>query len=426
MTNQTSKDHELLEARKRLTGRRQLLGGIAGGALAFAAAPLLAACGSSEKSSGGSNGLTLGISVPTSGVVASSYAPIFANAYCGISTINKSGGVLGKQIQIRKVNDDGTPDGAVSAVRQLYSDGIGYIIGPLGNSATAAAMPVSNRFKMIQCGASSDDSTGDAAQYPYTFRNGVTNTQEGTALARFVVNSLKMSKIGYLAENSTLGSGLLAVMGPQIKSLGASIVKTQTYDTTVTDFLPYVQNLKNAGAEVIVAAVGNIPNTTGMFQALDSLNWHPPIVGHPALLFPDVLQAKTVTPYLDNVYSISFTNFTWTGSGNVPDASLKFLQDFTAFDSQVSTLGQIGCTIGWYDFLTILAAAIERAKSTEVGPVLDALNQTTNFVTVTGTWTYSKASHIGIHDGSVAIAKLSSLSDPRSKGGIFFENAPIL
>jgi branched-chain amino acid transport system substrate-binding protein len=418
-----------IDARKNSLGRRQLLGGIAGGAVAFAASPLLAACASSSKSSGGSSesdGLTLGISVPTSGVVASSYAPIFANAYFGISTINKSGGVLGKQIKTLKVNDDGTPEGAVSAVRQLYSDGIGYIIGPLGNSATAAAIPVSNRYKMIQCGASSDDSTGDSTKYPYTFRNGVTNTQEGLALANFVVKSLKMTKIGYLAENSTLGSGLLAVIGPQIKSLGASIVKTQSYDTTVTDFLPYVQNLKNAGAQVIIAAVGNIPNTTGMFQALDSLNWHPPIVGHPALLFPPVLQAKTVTPYLDDVYSISFTNFTWTGSGDVPDISLKFLQDFTAFDSQVSSLGQIGCTIGWYDFLTILKAAIERAKTTEVAAVLNALNQTSNQVTLTGTWSYSKASHIGIHDGSVAIAKLSSISDPRSKNGIFFENVPIL
>lgn len=395
---------------------------------------LLAACGSSSEkstSSGGStpsggrssvgSGLKVGSLRPLTGLLASSYSPLYANAQQAVSEINAAGGILGKPLSLHDVDDTGSPAGEPAAVKQLKSAGLNFVIGPTGDSNTEAALAVLTINKMISCGFVQSDFAGDAQKYPYSYHPYFDTTEEGDQMAQYMVQQLGIKKIGYLQENSALGQNVVGPMKATLAKYGGQIVSTQEYAITDNNFEPYITNLKSAGAEGIIATLGNVPNNISAYNALIQIGWFPPIVSHAAPLLTAVTSKSWPDKLISNVYCPTLRNYSYAPGGQPPQANVDFvnkLKRIPGFNNGGSPAAP------FYDFLKILAMVVNEVKSTDVETVKKALDGVTNYKGMNGTITFTPDNHNGIGIDDCTIVTAASAKNSQSLGGYFFERAP--
>lgn len=426
MDNRNSRGSQM--NRRVFLGRAGLVG-----AGALVAPGVLAACGSSSKSTasnpggtkagGGSvgAGLVVGSLRPLTGLLASSYSPLYMNAQLALQEINAAGGILGKPLSLKNVDDTGSPAGEPQAVKQLQSDGIRFVIGPTGDSNTEAALAVLTVNKMISCGFVQSDFAGDASKYPYSYHPYFDTTEEGDQMAQYMVQQLGIKKVAYLEENSALGQNVLGPMKATLAKYGATLVSTQEYSITDNNFEPFVTNMRNAGAQGIIATLGNVPNTVSFYNALIQVGWFPPTVSHAAPLLTAVTSKTWPSELLKNVYCATLKNYSYPANGQPPQTNVAFvnkLKQIPGFSSGGSP------SAPFYDFLKILAMVINDIKSTDVSSVKKALDGVRNYAGMNGTITFTPTNHNGIGISDCTIVTAASASDPRSMGGYFFQQAP--
>src|SRR5437763_10013577 len=110
--------------------RRAFLGGVAAlGASAFGRAAYAA-----------DDAFNIGWVRPTTGRLASSYAPLYIGGLIAVDEINAAGGVMGKKIARQEEDDEASPAREPAVVKKLQEGGIRYICGPTGSSQSLAAL----------------------------------------------------------------------------------------------------------------------------------------------------------------------------------------------------------------------------------------------------------------------------------------------
>lgn len=177
---------------------------------ATAAAILLGgtACSSSSSSSGG--GTSSGPSQPLkidsilalSGPIASIGEAMEQGEEAGIKVINASGGVFGKPVQLKVIDDAGNPTQAVSIVQNLLSQGNVQVVQAGTISAeVAATVPLLAKAKVFTIHHSIDPTLNNPAKYPYVFGDGYSPADPANSLAtEFASHGYK--KVGLLTSNA--------------------------------------------------------------------------------------------------------------------------------------------------------------------------------------------------------------------------------
>src|SRR5687768_9588414 len=109
-----------------------------------------------------------------------------------IDSINKAGGVLGKQVRVIVEDDQGRPEEAQTVVTKLInSDRVVAVLGEVASSRSLAAAPVAqqNQIPMISPSSTNPKVTeiGD-----YIFRVCFIDPFQGLVMAKFASNTLKV------------------------------------------------------------------------------------------------------------------------------------------------------------------------------------------------------------------------------------------
>jgi branched-chain amino acid transport system substrate-binding protein len=403
-------------------GRRGLSKKIAVlGTLAALSVSFLSACGGSG-SSGGSDetgDFTVGVIRPTSGVLASSYKPLYLNLEMAIKEINADGGIMGRKVVPQYVDDEGSPAGQSKALRTLQSKGIKYVFGPTGDSLATAALPLLSADKIIGGGWYAGTELMDTAKYPYAFLPYFDTTQEANEMAKFMVTDLGKKKIGFLSEATSLGPAIGKPLKVKVTELGGKIVSEQEYPLDTASFVTAMNKLKADGVDGIVATFSNVPNTTAAYQAMEQLKWYPPLVTH-YNFFPQVINAKWSKQLTDSIYAVNLASYSYPADGKpdpAVDAYVTKLREIKGFDASGLP------SAPFYDMLNILKKTIEAEKTFDVEKVQAALNKVTDYPGMNGKVTFTKDNHLGISDDQVTTVSMASGHDPRSNGGFFFEKA---
>jgi branched-chain amino acid transport system substrate-binding protein len=71
---------------------------------------------------------------PTTGRLASSFAPLYFGGLIAVDEINAAGGILGRQIARVEEDDEASPAKEPGIVRKLREQDIGCFVGPTGSS----------------------------------------------------------------------------------------------------------------------------------------------------------------------------------------------------------------------------------------------------------------------------------------------------
>jgi ABC-type branched-subunit amino acid transport system substrate-binding protein len=230
------------------------------GGLLVVAALLATACGSGSGSATNTASapgitattITIGSHQPLTGPAAPGYSEIAPASEAYFKWVNAHGGVYGRSIDYKYVDDMYNPATTATVVHQLVlQDNVFAIFDGLGTPTHEAVVSYLNSSKIPDLFvASGCDCWNQPTTYPYTFGWQPDYIIEGKVTGLYVANTYPGMKVGYLLQNDDFGQGGQTGLNSQIPS--SSVVSQQFYVPTNTNLGPQLATLQAAGAKVVV------------------------------------------------------------------------------------------------------------------------------------------------------------------------------
>ena len=259
------------------TGTRTATAGIAALAL------VLAACSSSKSSSGGSadNGpnkasapgvtattVTIGSHQPLTGPAAPGYSEIAPAMNAYFKWVNDHGGVNGRTINFKYLDDAYNPTQTVTVTKQLVlQDKIYAMVGGLGTPTHTKVLDYLNGSRVPDLFVSSGCQCWDQPQkYPYTFGYQPDYVVEGKILGQYVAKNFPGKKVAYFSQDDDFGADGVKGLDTQIDK--SQVVARQVYQPGNIDVSGQVSAIARAKPDVVV--LFTIPAYTALFR-LNSL-----------------------------------------------------------------------------------------------------------------------------------------------------------
>src|SRR6201996_8474728 len=344
----------------RLT-RREFAAGIAAGL----AAPTVITSARAQAST-----LKIGMCAPVTGPPAESGRYAIQGAKIALETVNKAGGILGKQAELIVEDDQTTNPGIVLAFSKLAAqpDIVGFLGSIRSTQVHAMAPDVLKLGKPVMIGGTDPNLTHMGNQW--LFRCRPNDSYSGRVIAEFGVNKL-----------------------------GAPPVLDQGYANQSQDFTPVVLAIKQSGADIL-GSYFTFENDLGIFgRQLRQLGVNIPWVGSPSIT--NVTALKLAGPALYNTFGVAdYAEDSSEGS----KAFGKIYREATkvAPDNQSS----------WtFDAINVLAQGINKAGTTEPGKIREAILAIKKFPGAEGEYNFDQNGD-GLHGYNVV---------KNDKGNIVFD-----
>ena len=290
--------------------------------------------------------------------------------------INNSGGLLGgRKIKIIVEDDQSKPGQPSSAVKKLIaSDKSIAILGEIASSRSLEAGPICQEAKipMISPGSTNPKVTevGD-----YIFRVCFIDPFQGTVMAKFTLDTLKLKKVAILTDvRNDYSVGLTKYFKEYFTAHGGQIVSERSFSGggTDKDFRAQLTSIKAAQPEAIFVP-GYYTEAGLIAKQARSLGIKVPLMGGDGWDSPKLSEIGGSA--IDGCYFS--THFSPQDKNpKVQDFVKKYNEKFKAMPDGMAPLG--------YDAMMILAEAIKTAGSTDGVKVRDALASVKNYEGVTG------------------------------------------
>ncbi len=263
-----------------------------------AIAMAVAACGSSgtsSSSSGKSSGsaltasapgitptsILIGSHQPLTGVAAPGYDEIAPAANAYFQYVNAHGGVFGRKITYKYLDDGYNPTQTVTVVHQLVLQNNVYaIFNGLGTPTHLNVVSFLNSSKVPDVFvASGCVCWNNPGTYPETFGWQINYVREGKILGSYVKQHFKGMKIGYFYQNDEFGQD--GVKGLDYEIPSSQVVAREAYNVAATNPAQeaggLVAKLKAAGAQVVVSF--SVPAFTALLRLSElTLGYSPTLV----------------------------------------------------------------------------------------------------------------------------------------------------
>ena len=241
---------------------------------------LVAVAGASARGSDSpgvtSTSVTIGGTVPLSGIAAA-YAAVAKGADAYFHFVNDKGGVNGRKIDYKYLDDAYNPAQTVQQTRQLVQQQNIFVdFNSLGTEQNLAIRSFLNEQKIPQLfvatGASTFGSNGKT--YPYTIGFQPSYIAEGVIYGNYLVKNSPKAKVAVIFQNDDFGKDLITGLQRGLGKLG--IAAKQGYDLTATDVSSQLAKLKASGANTLmIFATPTIAIQS--YVAVNKLGWKPRI-----------------------------------------------------------------------------------------------------------------------------------------------------
>jgi branched-chain amino acid transport system substrate-binding protein len=254
--------------------------------LAVIASFVLAACGNSSTSSGPTAsdvGITkdqilLGSTIALSGPAAA-YGTIDKAIDAYFKSVNDSGGVNGRKINFKYLDDAYNPAQTVPLTKQLVEqDQVFAMFGGLGTQAQTSVRDYLNAKKVPQAFVATGATTfaAEYKKYPWTWGWQPTYQGESLIYAQYVLKNSPSAKIGVIYQNDDYGQDYLAGLTKGLGSKSNMIVDKESNDVGAPDLASQILKLKSSGADTLFVFETPSPAIKAIVTAF-KVGWHPTI-----------------------------------------------------------------------------------------------------------------------------------------------------
>src|ERR1700712_869020 len=322
--------------------------------------------------------IKIGMCVPVTGPAAEQGLWAQNGAKLGLGAVHNAGGVLRKAVELVIEDDQTTNPGIVLAFSKLAAqpDIVGFLCSIRSTQVHAMAPDVMKLGKPVMFGGTDPNLT--KLGNPWLFRFRPNDSYSGRVIADYGVNTLGKKKWAVLHSTDAFGTAGGKALSDALVKLGAPSVLDQGYANQSQDFTPVVLAIKQSGADIL-GSYFTFENDLGIFaRQLRQLGVNIPWVGSPSIV--NITALKLAGPALYNTYGVAdYAEDSSEGS----KAFGKLYRDAVkvAPDNQSS----------WpYDAVTVLAAAINKAGSTDATKVREAILATKKFPGAEGEYNFDQ------------------------------------
>jgi branched-chain amino acid transport system substrate-binding protein len=294
-----------------------------------------------------------------------------------IEEVNAAGGVLGRKLELLTEDDQSKPGESATIVKKLISrDKVVAVLGEITSGRTLEAAPIAQQAKipLISPGATNVAVT---AKGNYIFRVCFIDDFQGTVMAKFAADSLKLKNVAILSSvSSAQAVGLAKFFREGFTARGGAIAIEQKYGEGDKDFRAQLTAIKSAGADGIYVP-GYYAEAALICKQARELGLNVPMFGVDGWESPELIQiggAAVEGTYFSTHYSVD------NESKDVVAFNERFKQRWGIDSNALSALG--------YDSAMVLVDAIKRAGTTDGPKLRDALAATKDFQGATGRITF--------------------------------------
>lgn len=347
------------------------------------AASLFTGCTPKATTSNGNESSTIkvGLDYELSGDVATYGQGLTEGIELAVKEINSKGGVLGKQIELVKVDNKSDNTEAANAAMKLATvDKVVAILGAAtsGNTKSAAPIATQNKVPLISASATADDVTVDSngKVREYMFRTSFSDSFQGVIMANFAFNDLSGKNAAILVDStSDYSKGLAKKFKERYAELGGKVVTEEAYQQKETDFRAVLTSIKATNPDVLFLP-GYYTEVGLIVKQARELGINVPVLGGDGYDSPKLVELAG-NDALNNVF---FTNH--YSSGDTTPEVEKFKEAFNAeYKKEPNAFNALGYDLGYF-----LADALTRAGEANSEKLKDALASTKDFSGITGTF----------------------------------------
>ena len=290
------------------------------------------------------------------------YATFGDGARLALAEINKTGGILGRQVElIYKVELGSIAD---SATELAEMENVVAILGPMFSSSAVKVGPIINIPVIVGATGADVTNTGnDPRDFLFLVAN--SNALQAKVMAGFVVNDLGKKTAAMLWQNGDVYSkGFVNAFDANFKELGGRIVASQTYEQGDTTFHAQLAIIKESSPDVLLLASFPPENPRIVKQARE-MRLKSIFIGSDGWDDPLMLDVLEDNRHLENSYYCSISD--------------ELAADFTDAYETMFKAQPIGIAPLGYDAMKLLAIAIENAQSTDPVMIRDAVAAITDY-----------------------------------------------
>ena len=406
------------------------LAAVAGLAALSLAAAACSSSSTSSSSSGGKSGsgsaltasapgitpttITIGSHQPLTGIAAPGYDEIAPSSNAYFQYVNAHGGIYGRKIVYKYLNDQYTPTITSTVVHQLVlQDGVYAIFNGLGTPTHLAVAPFLNQEKVPDVFVASGCECWNApSTLPETFGWQLDYIREGKILGKYIEQHFKGKKVGVFYQDDEFGLDGLKGLSYEVPK--GQLVSKQNYDPTNTKIGPQIAALKAAGAQVVVSFT--VPAFTAIMKlTMLGLKFNPQLVvsdvGSDPITLAGLLAsfAKNKTAGFGNSLTQGIITDGYLPSTAEPSNS--WIKLWTKLHAKYLTKYQLDGNVlyGLAAGYTFVQAMFKAGRNPTRQDLIDAINGGLTQAVAVAPYAYSATDHNGITGAYIGVIKNGEL-----------------
>jgi len=329
----------------------------------------LASCGPK-----GGGTIKIGVIAPMTGDVKTFGESTKNGVQMAINEWNAKGGINGKTLEMVLGDDKNDPAEATNAATKLIKqDKVKFIIGSVSSKCSIPISVIANDNKVVMISGTSTNpkvTVADGKRKEYVFRACFIDPPQGSAMAKFALETLKIKKAAVFYDNGNdYVKGLAEFFKAAFEKGGGTVTVYEAYSKDDTDFSALLTKVMADPPDMLyIPDYYNMVNLIAK-QARDK-GFKGILAGGDGWDSSDLDVKATEGGYFTNHYS--------------PDDPRPEVQNWVkAYKEKYGSVPDALATLG-YDAANLLLNAIKTAGTEDTAKVKDAMQATKGFKTVSG------------------------------------------
>lgn len=290
---------------------------------------------------------------------------------------NAKGGVKGRQVSVKTYDNQGKQEeAALVTTRLVVDDKVQVLLGEVASKRSLAMAPIADKHHVPMITPSSTNpkvtKEGDTVR-PYVFRVCFIDPFQGTVMAKFARETLKLQRVAVLRDvGNDYSVGLADYFLSKFKELGGEVVDDQSYKAGDQDFKAQLTAIKRKKPEAIYVP-GYYTEVALIARQTRELGLNVPLMGgdgwDSAKLY-EIARGALEGSYFSNHYSPE-------------DPSPRIVEFVKKYQLKHGVVPDSLAAQG-YDAARVALEAMERAPDLSGPAIRDAIAATKDFAGVTG------------------------------------------
>ena len=355
-------------------------------AVAATAVTVIAACSSSSSSGGGGTKapIVIGTSLSLTGDF-SADGQAFERGYnLWAADVNKHGGLLGRKVQIKIVNDNSDPGTVTTNYTQLIgTDHVNFTVGPFSSLLTAPAAQVAARYHYAFIEGAGGAPSVFALKLPNLFAVSPPVANQLVPFAQWIASlpaSQRPKTAAYPMVNDPFADPMVQTAQAIIQKAGVRTVYSKIFPAENPDYKAGADQIASLHPDLVLLGSVDVPTVQSFMNAFMQQHYAPKILG--ASAGPDQGAA-----FLSAVGGSKNATGTFVPNGWYPGFNNPMSKAFVS--SYIAKYGGTASEINSdaaeaYSVGQTLAAAVNATKSLDNAKIISYLHSGVTVQTVQG------------------------------------------